>query len=113
MLFAGNYTQAKTTPPNAMSAASKVWFPAKYQHLYRHSSGTYYGRLCVAGKKTWRSLKTRVLSVAKPKLDDLLQDAASQEASTSEAGGSCISRHETRRHFDRSCGDSSTIDEWF
>ncbi|MBL9177242.1 MAG: site-specific integrase [Verrucomicrobiaceae bacterium] len=48
-----------------MKATVKTWTPTKYPRLYRHSSGTYYARISTAGKETWRSLKTKVLSVAK------------------------------------------------
>src|SRR5258708_10164035 len=37
-------------------------------------SGTYFGRVGVAGKLIRRSLETHVLSVAKVKLSDVLQD---------------------------------------
>ncbi|MBK8091520.1 MAG: site-specific integrase [Verrucomicrobiaceae bacterium] len=62
-----------------MSTAPKTWFPTKYQHLYRHKSGTYYARILIGGKKTWRSLKTAVLSVAKEEWDKLIEDAANQK----------------------------------
>lgn len=54
----------------------KTWSHTSTQHLYRHKSGTYYARITVGGKQTWRSLKTKVLSVAKPALSELLQDNA-------------------------------------
>lgn len=57
-------------------SAAKTWSSTSTQHLYRHKSGTYYGRLIVGGTPTWRSLKTKVLSVAKPALSELLQDNA-------------------------------------
>ena len=38
------------------------------------SSGTYFGRVRVKGKLIRRSLETHLLSVAKVKLSDLLQD---------------------------------------
>lgn len=53
---------------------SKAWVSTSTPHLYRHKSGTYYGRLIIGGSPTWRSLKTKVLSVAKPALSELLQD---------------------------------------
>ncbi len=59
----------------AMKTAPKTWFPTKYTHLYRNKSGTYYARLSLAGKQTWRSLKTSTLSIAKAELDELLKVA--------------------------------------
>jgi integrase len=48
-----------------------VWEPTGVQNLIRHSStGTYYARLRIAGKLISKSLKTKVLSVAKLRLPD-------------------------------------------
>jgi integrase len=58
-----------------MKTLTKTWTPTKYPRLYRHSSGTYYARISVAGKETWRSLKTKVLSVAKSEHDQKQADA--------------------------------------
>ena len=57
-------------------STDKTWSSTSIQHLYRHKTGTYYARLIVAGKPTWRSLKTKILSVAKPELAKLLEDNA-------------------------------------
>ncbi len=57
-------------------STDKTWSHTSTQHLYRHKSGTYYARLIVGGKQTWRSLKTKVLGIAKPQLAELLQDNA-------------------------------------
>ena len=57
----------------------KTWSSTPIQHLYRHKTGTYYGRLTISGKPTFRSLKTKILSVAKPKLNELLQDNAHRD----------------------------------
>lgn len=54
----------------------KTWTATSTKQLYRHKSGTYYARLIVAGKPTWRSLKTKTLSVAKPELTKTLEDNA-------------------------------------
>lgn len=59
-----------------MKKAPKTWNPTKYNHLYRHKSGVYYARISLAGKKTWRSLQTSVLGIAKAELDKKLEDAA-------------------------------------
>lgn len=58
-----------------MKTTPKTWFPTKVQNLYRHKSDTYYARISLAGKKTWRSLKTDTLAVAKSELEELLKDA--------------------------------------
>jgi integrase len=48
-----------------VKAPIKTWTPTKYPRLYRHSSGTYYARVALGGKdETFRSLKTKVLSIA-------------------------------------------------
>ncbi len=57
-------------------STDKTWTATSTTHLYRHKSGTYYARLNVAGKPTWRSLKTKILSVAKPELAKTLDENA-------------------------------------
>ena len=52
---------------------AKTWQATRYQSLYRHASGTYYARLTVSGRKTWRSLRTELLEVARTELAKLLQ----------------------------------------
>lgn len=57
--------------------ASKIWIPTRVQGLFKHaSSGTYYGRIRVAGKRTWRTLKTTVLEIAKTEYDKLKEDSS-------------------------------------
>jgi integrase len=58
-----------------MATSSKTWFPTKDKWLYRHANDTYYARLPVRGKLTWRSLKTKTLSNARAELQELLKDA--------------------------------------
>lgn len=52
--------------------AKKTWNPTKYSGLYKHANGTYYVRV---GRKTWRSLKTKVLAVALKTRGEILEDA--------------------------------------
>ena len=48
-----------------------AWEPTGVQNLIRHAStGTYYARLRIAGKLISKSLKTKVLAVAKQRLPD-------------------------------------------
>jgi hypothetical protein len=60
--------------------------------LCSRSRITYYGRLSVAGKKSWRSLKTSVISIARVKLDELLNDTA---ARVEMSDGSGVDEHLT------------------
>jgi integrase len=62
-----------------MKPKPKTWTPTKVQQLYRHSSGTFYARMKVGGKPTWRSLKTDLLSVAKAELEKILNNEAARE----------------------------------
>ena len=57
-------------------STDKTWTSTSTTHLYRHKSGTYYARLNMAGIPTWRSLKTKILSVAKPELTKILDENA-------------------------------------
>ncbi len=50
----------------------KTWTATRFKHLYRHRSGVYYGRLRLAGKPTWRSLETKVQTIAQYRLADLM-----------------------------------------
>src|SRR5882762_10442823 len=57
------------------SKADSDWLKTPYPNLIRYKpTGTYFGRVRVNGKSIRRSLKTHVLSVAKLKLSDFLQD---------------------------------------
>ena len=72
-----------------MSASGKkTWNPTRYQHLYRHKSGTYYARISIGGKKTWRSLRTKLLSVAREELSKVLEREGLRTAIASEIGRS-------------------------
>jgi integrase len=68
----------KTTLPSLNERKSKAdadWLKTPYPNLIRYRpSGTYFGRVRVNGKLIRRSLETHVLSVAKVKLSDFLQD---------------------------------------
>ena len=65
------YTLSSANQP-IMSKANKTWNSTRYQNLYRHTSGVYYARLTVNKRKTWRSLKTEILGVARTELSRLL-----------------------------------------
>jgi integrase len=54
-----------------MKTQIETWTATKYPNLYRHKSGVHYARITVAGKRTWRSLKTKLLSVAVVELGKL------------------------------------------
>src|SRR5580658_5177622 len=68
----------KTTLPSFTERKSRAyadWLKTPYPNLIRYKpSGTYFGRVRVNGKLIRRSLETHVLSVAKVKLSDFLQD---------------------------------------
>ncbi|MDF1815633.1 MAG: site-specific integrase [Verrucomicrobiales bacterium] len=55
---------------------NKTWNPTKYPGLYKHANGTYYVRV---GRKTWRSLKTKVLAVALKSREEVLREVERQE----------------------------------
>ena len=57
----------------------KRWERTNVTNLLRNGqSGTYYARVKVNGKEKWRSLKTKVFSVAKLKLGDVERDERSK-----------------------------------
>ena len=67
-----------------MKKAVKTWTPTKVPRLYKHISGTYYARISAGGKETWRSLKTKVFSVAKAEIEEKQRDAEFQAEITPE-----------------------------
>ena len=64
---------------------NSIWTATRFKHLYRHKSGRYYARLTIAGKKTWRSLGTKLLNVAQHELTELLAEEG-KRAELHEAG---------------------------
>jgi hypothetical protein len=61
-----------------MKPKPKTWTATRIPQLYRHSSGTFYARIKVGGKHTWRSLKTELQSVAKAELEKLLDEESAR-----------------------------------
>lgn len=75
-----------------MSATEKTWTPTRFQNLYRHKSGTYYVRV---GRRTWKSLRTKVQSVALKRRDEVLVEEERKVEFSAEAldlGGELV-RH--------------------
>src|SRR3974390_1967827 len=63
------------TPSPTKHNTHSDWVKTPYPNLIRYKpSGTYFGRVRVNGKLIRRSLETHVLTVAKLKLSDFLQD---------------------------------------
>jgi integrase len=61
------------------SKGEKTWERTNVTNLLRNGqSGTYYARVKVNGKEKWRTLKTKVFSVAKLKLGDVERDERSK-----------------------------------
>jgi integrase len=70
------FSAMKTTLPLQIKRnAEAEWVKTPYPNLIRYKpSGNYFGRVRVNGKLIRRSLDTHVLTVAKLKLSDFLQD---------------------------------------
>jgi hypothetical protein len=77
-LYKGPFFAIETTFPLLTGRKSKAdadWLKTPYPNLIRYRpSGTYFGRVRVNGKLIRRSLETHMLSVAKVRLSDFLQD---------------------------------------
>ena len=68
--------------------ADAEWVKTPYPNLIRYKpSGKYFGRVRVNGKLIRRSLDTHVLTVAKLKLSDFLQDHRRRAVNKGQAGG--------------------------
>ena len=64
-----------TSDTTARKQIKSVWQKTPYPNLIRYvPSGSYFGRVKVAGKLIRRSLETHVLEVAKLRLSDFLKD---------------------------------------
>jgi len=62
-------------PAECKPEVDSDWVKTPYPNLIRYKpSDNYFGRVRVNGKSIRRSLETHVLSVAKPKVSDFLQD---------------------------------------
>lgn len=59
-----------------MTKAVPTWTKTNVENVYRHTSGTYYARVTVGGNKTWRTLRTKLLGVAREEVNKLLDDLA-------------------------------------
>ncbi len=71
-----------------MKKPAKTWNPTRCQSIYRHKSGIYYARLTVNGRKTWRSLRTDLITVARVELGNMIKDeAARNEVAPSKSTG--------------------------
>src|SRR2546425_13086154 len=67
--------RAVPAPTKRKPDADFEWVKTPYPNLIRYKpSGNYFGRVRVNGKLIRRSFETHVLSVAKLKLSDFLQD---------------------------------------
>src|SRR5207244_10241575 len=75
MVWFSAMKRAVPSPTKRKLAADVDWTKTPYPNLIRYKpSGNYFGRVRVNGKLIRRSLETHVLSVAKLKLSDFLQD---------------------------------------
>jgi integrase len=50
------------------------WISTNVKNLYRHTNGRYYARISRGSKKMWKSLGTKLKSVAEKKLDKHVAD---------------------------------------
>lgn len=68
--------------------SEKKWERTNVTNLLRNrQSGTYYARVKANGKQKWRSLKTKVFTVAKLRLADVENDIRTQAATVRGDGG--------------------------
>jgi hypothetical protein len=50
--------------------AKPGWISTTVKSLYRHTNGRYYARVSLGGKKMWKSLETKLKSVAEQRLNE-------------------------------------------
>lgn len=96
------------------SEGSQLWLKTQTQNLLRNqTSGIYYGRWTIGGKQIWKSLKTKVYSVAKLRLADesakvARQRGASQAVSSQRAPADSFA---WQRELDEADNDFANDDE--
>ncbi len=61
------------------SEAQPGWISTNIKGLYRHTNGRYYARVSRGGKKMWKSLGTKLKSVAEKKLNEHLSVVRGQQ----------------------------------
>jgi integrase len=62
-----------------MSTRAKAgWISTNVKSLYRHTNGRYYARISLGGKKMWKSLGTKLKSVAERTLNERISSARAQ-----------------------------------
>jgi len=93
-----------------MSKSNQTWNPTRYQFLYRHANGVYYARLTVNKRRTWRSLKTENLGVARAELNTLLEEEQKRTelASPSTKSGTCTLEQMAEERLEIALCDTST-----
>jgi len=60
-----------------------VWTKTNVPNLYRHANKRYYARIFLGGKEMWKSLKTKLKSVAEEKLKEHVGNARQQRSNDS------------------------------
>ena len=67
-------------------STENTWHLTRYPNLYRHKIGVYYARVFVNGKRTWRSLKTETLSIARARFAKIAEDEGKRKELQREHG---------------------------
>lgn len=75
-----NYTFLTRYTFVAMPKESKTWVKTSKSHIYRHKSGILYARVSFGSKRTWKSLKTKLISIAVQRADEIFREARRLEA---------------------------------
>lgn len=74
-----------THPEMKKSGKEPEFVATKVQNLYRHKSGSYYGRFKIAGKEKRTSLRTKTFTTAKLRLADLAKQIGELRAAGASA----------------------------
>jgi hypothetical protein len=86
----------------------KTWERTNVTNLVRNGqSGTYYARVKVNGKEKWRTLKTKVFTVAKLRLGDVEKETRGRGALTRDSGGDMTAGYFIEQYRQRSLLDAS------
>ncbi len=86
----------------------KTWERTNVTNLVRNGqSGTYYARVKVNGKEKWRTLRTKVFTVAKLRLGDVEKEARGRGSASRDLGGDMTTGYFIEQYRQRTLLDAS------
>ena len=67
-------------------AEGAIWTPTPVQFLYKHRNSAYYVRTCAGGKEKWKSLRMKVMMIARNRMREYVDAVQRQQSTGPQAG---------------------------